>query len=137
MERVSRTEWLMQVAEATARRGTCSRLQVGAIIARDSRIISSGYNGVPARLAHCIHTQPDEPCERAVHAEANAIAFAARMGMATAGCEMYVTHEPCLGCAKLIINSGISAVTWSHSYRIHDGITMLAEAGIILKEETR
>lgn len=146
---MNRHEWLMSVATLTAQRGTCSRLRVGAVIAWDSRIISSGYNGAPAGLPHCNHTDeevevqvfsepqscylnvhPYRSCTRSVHAEANAIAFAARRGSGTEGAEMFVTHQPCLDCAKLIINSGISTVTFQLPYRLVEGVELLSEAGI-------
>jgi len=125
----------MGVARLTAERGTCSRLHVGAVIAANHRIISSGYNGAPAGLAHCIHPLGEEvvtSCKRAVHAEANAIAFAARRMSGTEGGEMYVTHQPCIDCAKLIINSGILSVTWSEPYRLLEGVELLREAGVKL-----
>ena len=125
----------MGVARLTAERGTCSRLHVGAVIAANHRIISSGYNGAPAGLAHCSHPLGEEvvtSCKRAVHAEANAIAFAARRTSSTEGGELYVTHQPCIDCAKLIINSGIVSVTWAEPYRLLEGVKLLQEAQIKL-----
>lgn len=131
MTRPSRDHMLMHMAEVVAERGTCSRLYVGAIIARDGRSLSMGYNGAPAGLPHCNHRMNDEdPCLWAVHAEANAIAWAARHGVTTDGTELFSTHEPCRACAQLIINAGIMRVVFSHPYRIHDGFDLLVQAGI-------
>ena len=130
--RIDRELWLMRMAEVTSLRGTCSRLNVGAIIARDNRVVSTGYNGAPAGLHHCQHFDATPGCPRSVHAEANAIAYAARKGVATEGAEIYVTHQPCIDCAKLVINAGLLAVTWANSYRLQDGVNLLKEAGIQL-----
>ena len=123
----------MEVANAFSSRGTCQRARVGAAIARDGRVLVTGYNGPPAGLEHC-----DDICERrhsdgctiAVHAESNAIAYAARHGISTAGAHMYTTHLPCLGCAQLIINAGITSVTYEQDYRIKEGQMLLLRAGI-------
>lgn len=104
----------MQTAWLYSQRGTCDRLQVGALIAREGRILVTGYNGPPAGLPHCNHQSiglaPSNACTRAVHAEANVIAFAARYGVAVVGADLYCTHMPCVVCAPLIINSGIGRV---------------------------
>jgi len=108
---------------------TCKRLYVGAVLAMDKRIISTGYNGAPAGLAHCVHDDVT-PCTRAVHAEANCISFAARHGIATEGAVLYSTHMPCISCAQLIINSGIRKVVYGEAYRKTEGQALLREAGI-------
>lgn len=123
--RTHRNEMLMEMAEVVAKRGTCDRLQVGAVIARDGRVISSGYNGNIIGQDHC-HHEPDGPgCTEAVHAEANAILFAARYGVSTEGAQLYTTHQPCLNCAKMIINAGIANVFYSHPYRDISGLNLL------------
>jgi dCMP deaminase len=127
--RPTREETLLQVAGLFAQRSTCSRLSVGAVIARDGRILTTGYNGSPAGMAHCEH-EKDEPCAAAVHAEMNAIAFAAREGVATNGAEMFLTHAPCLNCAKLIINAGIVMVYYRSSFRDMNGVHLLKEANV-------
>src|SRR5687767_3879721 len=115
--RVSRDQMLMEVAQAVAKRGTCSRKQVGVVVARDGRVLVTGYNGTPAGMAHCRHDyQTGEPCIDSVHAEANAIAFAARHGAKLDGAEMFTTYSPCLACAKLIINAGIVRVVMCEMY---------------------
>jgi len=121
---------LMSQALIISTRGTCSRAQVGAIITREGRPISTGYNGAPAGLAHCEHGGEEKGCEVAVHAEMNAIAFAARFGVGTENAALYCTHEPCANCAKLIINAGISEVYYLEPYRLHDGLHLLETAGV-------
>lgn len=127
--RQSREETMMQIAEAVARRGTCNRLYVGCVIARNSRAITTGYNGRPSHMAHCAH-EDELPCLEAVHAEANAIVFAARHGTAIEGAELYSTHQPCLACSQLIINAGIIKVTYWHPYRDDAGLLLLEDAGL-------
>lgn len=146
--RLSRDPWLMTIAVAVAARGTCSRLQVGALVVRDARIVSTGYNGVPAGLPHCRHIcvcgdarkmdvlghEPDcpagQPCHSTVHAEANALVFAARHGAAVEGCTLVTTHQPCLDCAKMIVNAGIVRVTMWIPYRRPEGLELLERAGV-------
>lgn len=134
--RPTRDETAMEVAHTIAKLGTCDRLQVGAVIHRRGRIVSTGYNGVPSGLIHCNHAA-EEPvigeergCQLAVHAEANAIAFAARNGLEIGGCDLTVTHMPCVDCAKLIINAGIISVVFEHPYRKTEGIELLTRARI-------
>lgn len=129
MSRPTRHDVLLNVAEALAERSTCHRAQVGAIIARDFRIISTGYNGSPSGMPHC--PLDEEPgCDRTVHAEANAIVYAARQGIATEGATLYTTLSPCVECAKLIVNAGIQQVYYAEAYRIPDGIQYLMDAGV-------
>lgn len=132
--RPTRDEVMMGVAHEFAALGTCDRLQVGAVIHRSGRVISTGYNGVPSGLPHCTHSA-EEPaigeergCQIAVHAEANAIAWAARYGLAIHGCDLTVTHMPCVDCSKLIINAGLLSVTFRHPYRKTEGIELLTRA---------
>ena len=130
--RISRDDMLMQIAQVVAKRGTCNRLQVGAVIALDGRIISTGYAGAPAGLPHCSTEtcNVDNPCTRTVHAEAGAIAYAARSGIKVQGATLYCTHCPCLTCSQLIINSGIIKVIYLNPYRKTEGLQLLKEAGI-------
>lgn len=136
--RISRSEMLMEMAFTVAKRGTCQRLQVGAVIARDGRIISMGYNGAPTGLPHCEHhhlmIESTRGCENAEHAERNAIAYAARYGTALEGSDLYVTHAPCLACARTIISAGISIVTFTFPYRLTEGVELLEKAGIKVLE---
>jgi dCMP deaminase len=91
--------------------------------------MSTGYNGNVSGTKHCFHDM-DLGCETAMHAEANAIAFAARNGVGTEGADLYCTHEPCYHCSRLIINSGIKRVFFSEPYRKHDGVDLLLLVGI-------
>jgi dCMP deaminase len=131
-----------------AQRGTCSRAQVGAVISVGSRILVSGYNGAPAGMPHCDHIScscatnliqhrycpQHSPCTRAVHAEANALAFAARYGVCVEGATLHTTRVPCLTCAGLIINSGIRRVVWGEEHRDMAGLSLLASAELEVVE---
>lgn len=131
MARPTEREQLLEMVEVVSRRGTCSRLQVGAIIAKKGRTLSSGFNGAPAGLEHCDHSdRVDTSCTLVVHAEANAIAFAARHGTAVDGSLLVSTHSPCLGCANLIINAGISGVMYGKEYKGTEGVDRLRSAGV-------
>ena len=123
---------LIEIAGLVARRSTCQRKQVGAVIARDGRILTMGYAGAPSGFAHCAEAKCDlsAPCTRTVHAEANAIAYAARIGVSIEGASLYSTLAPCETCAKLIINSGIRDVVYSELYRTSNGLDLLSEAMI-------
>lgn len=130
----------MSVAYTMAQRGTCTRAQNGAVIARDGRILSSGYNGAVRGMPHCVHDPNDRSdtdtsgrvtgCVVSVHAEANAVAFAARYGVALDGAWLYATTTPCLACAQLTVNAGISTVVAHRVYRVRDGIDLLGAAGV-------
>jgi len=158
MTRPSRDEMLARIAEGVAMRSTCARGHVGAVISRDGRIISTGYNGAPANMPHCDHSElfelrreahrsgdfssewydgqvrlkalEEQTCLDSVHAEANAIAFAARYGVATEGSCLHTTHSPCLECAKLIVNAGITEVYSTREYRLTEGVDLLIAAGV-------
>ena|SRR5690625_2158094 len=121
---------LLNAARVFARRSTCPRLHVGAVLAVDSRIVSTGYNGVASGLPHCRHSDDEAQCLDAVHAEANVIAFAARNGIGTAGSTLYVTHSPCLDCAKLLINAGVERVVYAEQYRSAAGLILLERVGV-------
>jgi dCMP deaminase len=142
---------LMRSAMIWAERSTCARGNVGAVIALDGRTVSTGYNGAPRGLPHCNHDCtcsiehidtglhadwcPEEMarlrgCQVSVHAEANAIAFAARHGVALEGATLFTTHAPCVACSQLIINAGIGGVIYLHDYRITDGRELLVQVGI-------
>lgn len=134
--RPTRDEVLMETARIWAHRGTCNRLRVGAVFSRDGRILAQGYNGAPAGMDHC-HHDDGEPCNRAVHAEANGIAWAARNGVPLEGCEVHITNLPCPNCALLIINAGIKRVVWDEDYRVREGLHLLHEASIIVERYGR
>lgn len=125
---------LMRVAYIMATRGTCNRKQVGAVIAKDTRIISTGYVGSPSGQPHCTEAGciigPDGGCIRTLHAETNAIAFAAKNGLPISGSTLYVTLAPCLPCAKLIVSAGIHEVYYYAEYRDMSGVEYLMTAGV-------
>lgn len=111
--------------------GTCQRLAVGAVLARDGRPVSSGYNGAPTGLPHCQHQPGDvSHCEDATHAEENVVAYAARHGVATLGTTLYITHSPCYRCSGLIIAAGVIRVVFDDLYGSTKGLEKLREAGV-------
>lgn len=137
---------LMATATIWSDRSTCSRNKVGVVIARDGRTISTGYNGAPQGMAHCEHPPPmtfgsrrvtpenvelytstslDRGCKVAIHGEANALAYAARHGVAVEGATLYTTLSPCYPCSQLIIAAGLARVCFDRSYRDPAGIDLL------------
>ena len=187
MKRITREEMLMGVAEVVARRGTCSRAQVGVVFAREGRILATGYNGAPRGIPHCHHesyTFPGEGelargdswyhevpdwinktvlnrehtvwdsdsitvlarrtyytdgqtvstspagCTVVEHAERNAIAFSAREGIRLGGSDAYCTHAPCADCARALLGTGITSLTYQVPYRLPAGVELLQAAGI-------
>ena len=183
MSKPSRDETLMGVARLWSAHSTCSRLAVGAVISRDGRSFSTGYNGAPAGMPHCVHekwtlvegdlfrdetpewvreflrvydlveipwgatvyydgksftttfeaSHPGPGCTTAVHAELNALMFAARYGLATEGAEIHTTYQPCLNCAMAIVNAGVQRVVFEHPYRDNGGLDLLRDAGITVQ----
>jgi len=118
LDRLNRHEMLMDMVHTAAQRSTCMRHSVGCIIARDGRPIVMGYNGAPAGKPHCTPENCGEkPCTNAVHAEANAIAYAARKGIVLEGAWLYCLYSPCQKCAELILGAGIQAVIFENLYR--------------------
>ena len=120
--------------------------QVGAVIVKDKRIMTTGYNGAPAGVESC---KSKEECLRrklnipsgtkhelcfAVHAEQNAIIQAARSGINTNGSTLYCTHQPCVICAKIIINAGIRRVVYKHGYPDEFSLQLFSEAGVIVEK---
>lgn len=118
--RVDWHEYFMKIAEQVATRSTCDRKNVGAVIVRDKTILSTGYNGSLRGAPHCDeagHDMENGHCVRTVHAEANAIAQAAKNGVRIDEAEMYVTASPCLTCFKLVANAGIRTIYYKEFYR--------------------
>lgn len=135
--RPSWDEYFMSIALQVAKRSTCDRAHVGAVIVRDRRILTTGYNGSPSGLPHCDdagHLLVDGHCVRTLHAEQNAIIQAAYLDVSVHDSTIYVTHQPCLVCAKMIINAGIRRVVYAGTYP--DGLArqFLAEAGVGLQQ---
>lgn len=133
----------MEVARVLAKRSTCTRGHVGAVLVLERRIVATGYNGSPPGATHCTEGgclvpdgTPGAGCQRTLHAEANVIAFAARHGQATEGAVLYSTHGPCLKCAQLIASAGISAVVYETPYRLPAGLELLDELSIPTKQFT-
>jgi dCMP deaminase len=119
-ERASWDEYFMAIAHVVATRSTCDRKHVGAVIVRDRILLATGYNGSIRGLPHCDdvgHLMEDGHCVRTVHAEANAIAQAARTGVRIEGASIYVTASPCFGCFKLIANAGLTRIGFGEFYR--------------------
>ncbi|QSQ08339.1 Riboflavin biosynthesis protein RibD [Koleobacter methoxysyntrophicus] len=141
--RPSWDEYFMEIAQLTSRRSTCLRRQVGAVLVRDNRIITTGYNGAPTGLKHCEETgcirgernvPPGERHElcRGIHAEQNAIIQAAMIGVSIKGATLYSTTQPCSLCAKMLINAGIKRIVYKGDYPDDLSIEMLREAGVKL-----
>ena len=138
METELRPNWdsyFMDIAFAVAERSTCDRAHVGAVLVQERRILTTGYNGAPSGLSHCDevgHLIVDGHCVRTLHAEQNAIIQAALHGVSIGGSTAYVTHQPCLNCAKMLINSGIIRVVYAGNYPDGNSRQFLHEAGIEL-----
>lgn len=122
----------MAAAEAYAQLSHAKRNHVGAVIVKDNRVISVGYNGMPAGWDNTCE-DGDATRPEVLHAESNALMFAARTGTATEGCDLVVTLSPCFECAKLILQSGIKAVYYKEQYRDPSGISFLQQSQIKVK----
>ncbi len=124
--KMMRPEWdiyFMKIAHVVALRSTCDRAFVGTVMVLDKRILTTGFNGSPAGLPHCDeagHLIIDGHCVRTIHAEANAIIQAALHGVSTKGSTCYVTHFPCIQCAKMLINAGVVRIVYDQEYRIDE-----------------
>lgn len=136
MTRLAWKQYHMLQAEQAAKRSTCSRLNVGAVVVVDHHVISTGYNGAPRGVPHCWHPRISDPCTVSVHAEANALIFATYpIGyMDNVGAEIYVTHCPCRGCAGLIVNKGIQRVYYGEDYSTNGGLDILRAAGVYFEK---
>ena len=116
MRRLQWDEYFSEIAKVTAKRSACERLLVGCVLVKDNRIISQGYNGF---LPGCPHTSiiRNEHEEATVHAEQNAIADCAKRGVSCKGSTAYITHYPCIICARLLLAAGISAIKYLYDYK--------------------
>lgn len=126
--------WLMDTAKRVAKESYCKRMQVGAIITKHDRIQSSGYNGMPKGLLNDCEDFENKTHTEVLHAEANAILFAAREGIPLLGTTLYVTMSPCIECSKMILQSGITTVIYNDKYRCTKGIDLLKRAGVTVKQ---
>jgi dCMP deaminase len=142
--RPSWDDYFLEIAVLVATRSTCLRRSVGAVIVKDKRILTTGYNGAPSGLAHCeevgcIREQRKIPSGerhelcRGLHAEQNAILQAALYGVPIAGATLYCTTHPCVACAKMIINAGMKEVVIAASYPDELSASLLAEAGVTVR----
>lgn len=141
MKRPSWEEYFMDIARLVARRSTCLRRQVGAVLVKDKNILATGYNGTPKGITHCSETgclreqlkvpsgQRHELC-RGLHAEQNAIIQAASHGTSISDATVYCTNMPCIICTKMLINAGIRQVVFLEGYPDDLSEAMLEEAGI-------
>jgi dCMP deaminase len=141
MERPSWDEYFMDITSLVARRSTCMRRQVGAVMVKEKNILATGYNGTPSGITHCDVTgclreqlnvpsgERHELC-RGLHAEQNAIIQAARHGVNISDSVLYCTNSPCIICTKMLINAGIRKVVYLEGYSDNLSLEMLDEAGI-------
>ena len=144
--RPSWDEYFLQLARQAATRSTCLRRQVGALLVRDKRVLATGYNGAPRGVAHCLDIgclreqlgipsgERQELC-RAIHAEQNAIIQAAVHGVPIDGATLYCTHQPCILCAKMLINCGVREIHYLEGYPDELSLAMFAEAGVAVVKE--
>lgn len=142
--RPSWDDYFMTIVKDVATRSTCRRRRVGAILVKDKRIIATGYNGGPSGLAHCLDIgclreqlgipsgQQHELC-RGVHAEQNAIIQAAKYGINISGATIYINTQPCVTCAKMLINAGIEEIVYANPYPDELSQQMLAETNVKLR----
>jgi dCMP deaminase len=120
----------LQMADIWAQNSYCERKKVGAIIVKDKMIISDGYNGTPSGFENVCEDEDNVTKAYVLHAEANAITKVAKSSNNSCGATLYVTSSPCLECAKLIIQAGITRVVFNEKYRNVDGLNLLERAGI-------
>ncbi|MCW3078299.1 MAG: CMP/dCMP deaminase zinc-binding protein [Bacteroidetes bacterium] len=136
MSKPSFHEIYMDLAQKLAMRSHCVKAHVGAVLTKDTRIISLGYNGPPSGTHNCDLEWPDEGCPRdskgscslALHAEQNAILYAAKNNVSMEGATLYVTLSPCIACARVIFTTGIKKVFYKNSYASFKGLT--ADEGV-------
>lgn len=127
--RPSFDEYFMWQAVVASTRATCDRRHVGAVLVRDNRVLTTGYNGSIRGGVHCDdagHLMRDGHCVRTVHAEVNAVLAAARHGVSTGGATLYVTCYPCWACFKMLANAGIVRVAYENSYRVDQLVARIA-----------
>ena len=144
MTRPSWDEYFMEITHLVARRSTCLRRQVGAVLVKDKNILATGYNGAPSGVAHCLDVgclreqmripsgERHELC-RGLHAEQNAIIQAAKHGTNIDNSTLYCTTMPCIICSKMIINAGIRRIVFQEGYADQLAAQMIAESGIAVE----
>jgi len=133
-QRPSWDDYFMAIARIVGARSTCDRLRAGAVLVKDKRIISTGYNGSPPGLSHCDdigHLMEEGHCVRTIHGEHNAILQAAVVpGASTEGATLYTKFNPCIHCAKYVVAAGIKRVVIGELYRGTVALDYLKEAGV-------
>lgn len=145
MERPSWEEYFMEIACLVARRSTCLRRQVGAVMVKGKNILATGYNGTPSGITHCeqvgcLRQQLNVPSGerhelcRGLHAEQNAIIQAAKHGVNIADATLYCTNSPCIICSKMLINAGVQRIIYQEGYPDLLSMEMLAESGVEVLE---
>ena len=151
IEKPSFDDIYMDLAENLSKRSHCVKLKVGAVIAKDTRIVSLGYNGPPSGTHNCDLEWPIEGCPRsskgscslALHAEENAILYAAKNKVDLQGATLYITLSPCLSCARMIFTSGIKKVYFLNSYaeykgyKSEEGVDFLERFGVNISRHVR
>lgn len=147
-ERVSWTEYFINIAYMVAERSTCTRRKVGAVAVKDKHILATGYNGVPSGVEHCLNTgclraklnipsgERHEIC-RGLHAEQNVIIQCAVHGISLQGADIYCTTQPCFICTKMLINCGVKRIFCVESYPDELALEMLREANVQLIQVER
>lgn len=131
MDKQTKKDYLyMRMARVWAENSYCVRRQVGALMVKDQRIISDGYNGTPSGFENVCEDENNVSKPYVLHAEANAISKVARSHNSSDGATLYVTASPCIECSKLIIQAGIKRVIYGELYRLTDGIDLLKRAGV-------
>ena len=144
-KRPSWDEYFLEMAKLVAKRSTCLRRSVGAVLVKDKRILATGYNGAPSGLRHCIDIgcmrqklkipsgERHELC-RALHAEQNALIQASLYGISVAGSTLYATNQPCVICAKMLINAGIKEIVIAAGYPDKMAESFLKQAKIKIRK---
>lgn len=144
MERPDNDTYFMRMAELVSSRSTCLRRAVGAVIVKDKRVLTTGYNGSPRGLKHCeemgcVRDELNIPSGtrhelcRGVHAEQNAVIQAAYFGVSINGSTLYCTTFPCSMCAKILINAGISEIVYRIDYEDTLSKSLFKEAGVVMR----
>lgn len=147
MDRPSNDEYFMNMAKLVATRSTCVRRRVGAVIVKDKRVLSTGYNGAPKGSKHCdekgcIRVDLDVPSGtrhelcRGVHAEQNAVVQAAYFGVSVKDSTIYTTTYPCSMCAKMLINAGVVEIVYNEGYPDDLSKELIAESGMVIRRYT-
>lgn len=144
MHRPTWDEYFVEITRLVAKRSTCLRRRVGAVLVKDKNILATGYNGAPSGVRHCLDTgclreklqvpsgERHELC-RGLHAEQNAIIQAAKHGTNIDGATLYCTTMPCIICSKMIINAGIGRIIYEEGYSDELATEMIRESGVVVQ----